>query len=130
MAKWNNGSGSIKTESRVYFVELGARVAGLRKARGLTQAELARAIGLSQQAVFAYELGERRISVLVLCKLAKVFDISVEELIGLNRPVRAQKRSRLSPRAVRHAERIQALTKTQQRFVVRIVDTLEAANAR
>jgi len=129
MAKWN-GSGSIKSESRAYFVELGARVTVLRKARGMTQAELARAIGVSQQAVFAYELGERRISVLVLCKLARVFNVSVEELIGLTRPVRAQKASRLSPRAMRHAERIQALTKTQQRFVVRIVDTLEASNAR
>ena len=29
---------------------------------------------------FAYELGERRISVLVLIKLAKDFDVTLEEL--------------------------------------------------
>jgi len=56
----------IKQESRAYFKALGAQVSALRKARGMTQAELARAIGVSQQAVFAYELGDRRISVLVL----------------------------------------------------------------
>ncbi len=47
----------IKQESRAYFKALGAHVTTLRKAQGMTQAELARAIGVSQQAVFAYELG-------------------------------------------------------------------------
>lgn len=92
----------IKQESRAYFKALGAHISLLRKAKGMTQAELARAIGVSQQAVFAYELGERRVSVLILIKVAKVFSIPVEELVGMSRPVRAPK-GRLSPRARRHA---------------------------
>jgi len=119
----------IKHESRTYFRSLGGLIAQLRKARGMTQAELARAIGVSQQAVFAYELGERRTSVLILAKIAKVFGVPVEEMIGLSKPTRLPK-GRLSPRAMRHAERLQALTKTQQRFVVRIIDVLEDANGR
>lgn len=119
----------IKQESRAYFKALGAHIALLRKSRGLTQAELARAIGVSQQAVFAYELGERRVSVLVLAKISKVFTVSVEELIGLSRPPRVPK-GRLSPRAMRHAERLQALSKTQQRFVIRIIDLLEEGKGR
>lgn len=118
---------TIKHESREYFRTLGAHVTAMRKSRGMTQAELARAIGVSQQAIFAYELGERRISVLVLVKLAKVFAVQVEEMMGLARPVRLPK-GRLSPRAMRHAQRLQALTKTQQRFVIRIIDVLETAN--
>jgi len=31
---------------------------------------------------------------------------------------------------MRHAERLQALSKTQQRFVVRIIDVLEDSNSR
>ncbi len=31
---------------------------------------------------------------------------------------------------MRHAERLQALTKTQQRFIIRILDVLEASNSR
>jgi hypothetical protein len=31
---------------------------------------------------------------------------------------------------MRHAQRLQALTKTQQRFVIRIIDVLEQTNAR
>lgn len=119
----------MKQESHAYYKALGAHLALLRKARGMTQAELARAIGVSQQAVFAYELGERRVSVFIMTRLAKVFTIAPEELMGINKPVRIPKR-RLSPRAMRHAERLQALSKTQQRFVVRIIDMLEASNAR
>lgn len=119
----------IKQESRAYFRALGAHVTALRKSRGMTQAELARAIGVSQQAVFAYELGERRISVLVLAKLATVFAVSVEEMVSPSKQVRVPK-GRLSPRCIRHAGRLQALSKTQQRFVIRIIDVLEDSNGR
>lgn len=119
----------IKHESRAYFRSLGSQIALARKARGMTQAELARSIGVSQQAVFAYELGERRVSVLILAKIAKIFTIPVEDMIGLSKVARLPK-GRLSPRAMRHAERLQGLTKTQQRFVIRIIDVLEASNAR
>jgi transcriptional regulator with XRE-family HTH domain len=115
----------IKQESRAYFKALGAQVSMLRKSQGMTQAELARALGVSQQAVFAYELGERRISVLVLAKLSKIFSTSVENIVGLSKPVRMPT-GRLSPRCMRHAERLQALPKTQQRFIIRIIDVLEA----
>jgi transcriptional regulator with XRE-family HTH domain len=60
----------------------------LSKEQGMTQAELARAIGVSQQTVFAYELGDRRVSVLLVAKLAKVFGVSVEELMGMTRSPR------------------------------------------
>jgi transcriptional regulator with XRE-family HTH domain len=119
----------IKQESRAYFRALGAHVSMLRKSRGMTQAQLARSLSVSQQAVFAYELGERRISVLMLAKIAQVFAVSVEEMVGLSKPIRAPK-GRLSPRCVRHAERLQALSKTQQRFVIRIIDVLEDSNSR
>jgi transcriptional regulator with XRE-family HTH domain len=117
----------IKTESREYFRALGKHIALLRKARQLTQAELARAIGVSQQAVFAYELGERRVSILLLAKMSKVFGTSLEDLTELNRPVSGAK-GRVSPRAVRHAERLQALPTSQQRFILRILDMLEDSN--
>lgn len=118
----------IRVETKRYFAALGAHVASLRKARGMTQAELARAIGVSQQAVFAYELGDRRISVLVLAKLATVFSTTVESMVGLSKPLRVPK-GRLSPRCVRHAKRLQTLPRTDQRFVIRIIDVLEARHA-
>lgn len=115
---------SLNEESKAYFRALGKHVTVLRTQRGMTQAELARALGVSQQAVFAYELGDRRTSVFILAKLSKVFDVPIEQLIGMSSPSLLPKR-RLSPRCVYHAERLEALPKTQKRFIVRIIDLLE-----
>src|SRR5690349_13695748 len=112
----------VKQESRAYFRALGAHVSTLRKELGMTQAELARALGVSQQTVFAYELGDRRISVLMLLKLGKIFDVRVEDLMGMI--TRPRPKRRLSPAGMRHAERFQQLSKTEQRFVKRIIDLL------
>lgn len=111
-------------ENQNYYRALGAHIALLRKGRGMTQRELATAIGVSQQAVFAYEIAERRASAVILIKLSKVFGISVDDLMGLTPPRHVPNR-RLSPRAMRHAERLQAMSKTQQRFAIRIIDVLE-----
>lgn len=118
----------IKQESRAYFRALGAHVSVLRKEQGLTQAELARLIGVSQQTVFAYELGDRRMSVLILVKLVKIFGVSMEELASMTIPVRPKRR--LSPAGIRHAERFQQLSKNEQRFVKRIIDVLLERNSR
>ena len=59
---------------------------------------------------------------LILIKLARIFDTSLEELSGLKMPIRPKRR--LSPAGMRHAESYQKLSKTEQRFVNRIIDTL------
>jgi DNA-binding XRE family transcriptional regulator len=48
---------AISKEERTFFVQLGARVAELRKARAITQVQLAESLAASQQTVNAYELG-------------------------------------------------------------------------
>lgn len=115
---------TIKQESRTYFDALGRHLAQLRKARQFTQAELARRLGVSQQAVFAYETGQRRVSVLILRRIAALYGVPLQELGALASERPARKPS-LSPRAMRCAERIQSLSTTEQRFVVRIIDVLE-----
>lgn len=118
----------IKAESRAYFRALGARIRQLRQDQGLTQAELARTLGVSQQTVFAYELGDRRVTLPTVPKLTKTLRITVEELMAVTTPLRTRVQRR-SPRILRHAERIQRLSKTQQRFVIRIVDLLEESSS-
>lgn len=119
----------IRVESKRYFAALGAHIAALRKAHKFTQAEVARAVGVTPQAVHAFELGERRISVLILSRMAKTFDVPVEDLIRMGRPMCTRNR-RLSPKAIRHAQRLQALSKTNQRFVIRIINVLEDTHRR
>ena len=113
----------MKQESRLYFRALGARITDLRKEHDMTQAELARAIGVSQQSVFAYELGDRRVSVLMLVKLARLFQISVEELMGIAQPQPDAERP--SRKWMHHAQRMRGLSKKDQRFIIKIIDVLE-----
>ena len=110
----------IKDESREYFRALGAHVPVLRKEQGISQAKLSRLLGVSQQSVFAYELGQRRITVLLLAKPAKIFEVPAETLMGMTIPVSPKRR--LSAAAIRHVEGLQRLRKTEQRFVKRIID--------
>jgi transcriptional regulator with XRE-family HTH domain len=117
----------VKQESRAYFKALGAHISVLRKDQNMTQAELARMLGVSQQTVFAYELGDRRVSVLMLIKLAKIFDVPVEQLMGMVKSQQPTNR-RVSAASMRHAERFQQLSKKHQRFVTKIMDVLLEQN--
>ena len=55
------------------------KLAELRKNKKLTQAELAQELGISQRAVAAYELGERRPSPETVNRLIEIFGITVYE---------------------------------------------------
>lgn len=113
----------MNPDSRQYFKALGARITELRKAHDMTQAELARATGVSQQTVFAYELGDRRVSVLMLVKFAGLFQIPVEQLMGIAPLQPASERS--SGKWMYHAQRMRGLSRTDQRFIIKIIDVLE-----
>lgn len=54
----------------------------LRKEKGLTQTQLANAVGIGRQAYAYYEKGEREPSPETLCKFADFFGVTVDELLG------------------------------------------------
>lgn len=58
---------------------LGSRIRELRKAKNLTQFELAEKIGLSTNFIGMVERGERNTTVDKIFKLAKAFNITMEE---------------------------------------------------
>ena len=59
----------------------GARIAALRRQAGMSQAELARQLGVSPSAVGMYEQGRREPSSDVLVQLGKIFGVSVDYLL-------------------------------------------------
>ena len=59
----------------------GARIAALRRQAGMSQAELARLLGVSPSAVGMYEQGRREPSSDVLVQLGKIFGVSVDYLL-------------------------------------------------
>jgi Zn-dependent peptidase ImmA (M78 family)/transcriptional regulator with XRE-family HTH domain len=61
--------------------ELGKRIAEARRAKRLSQGELAGRVGLDQAAVSRIETGSRTVSSLELAELAEVLDVSVLDLL-------------------------------------------------
>lgn len=60
------------------------RLKRFRRGKGFTQEEVAKLIGISRQAFSNYERGIRVPSVDVLVKLADVYEMSLDELVGRN----------------------------------------------
>lgn len=61
--------------------QIGANIAAYRKHLGLTQAGLAEKLNYSDKAVSKWERGESVPDVLILCQLAELFQITVNELV-------------------------------------------------
>lgn len=60
--------------------KVGEQIRKLRKANHMTQAELAEKLGVSPQAVGAYERGYRKLSKRTATKIADVFSLSIEQI--------------------------------------------------
>jgi transcriptional regulator with XRE-family HTH domain len=77
---------------------IGCRLRELRKERGLTQAELARQIGIQQSDLSRMEKGEYRVSLDNLFKILGVFDLDLAEFFGNQKATTKQERQPLSRR--------------------------------
>jgi transcriptional regulator with XRE-family HTH domain len=115
-------------DEKLFFKELGARIAELRKTHGLTQVQLAEALKLSQQMIASYEVGRRRVPVSLLPAIAHALAVSVEALIGEKDTTPAKRGP--APKLLQQMERIQRLPKAQQRFVMQMIDTVLAQQDR
>lgn len=73
------------TESKLYILEKGGiitknKLEELRKARGIKQEELADAMEVSRQTIGSLENGRYNPSILLAFKLAKYFEMSIEDI--------------------------------------------------
>ena len=64
------------------MINLGNKITQLRKKNSWSQEELAKQIGSSRIMIGKYERGENSPSIEVLVRLAKIFDVSIDYLIG------------------------------------------------
>ena len=100
---------------------VGARLARIRKERGLSQTELAERVGVIQRVVSHYETGRTRIPTETLFKLADVLNVSVYELLGrATTPPRAPKNKKLW----KVFEKLEALPPHDQKVVLRYIDAV------
>ncbi len=66
------------------MVQFGQRLKELRLQAGLTQKQLADRIWVSKAAIGNYELSDRKPSPEIIIKLAKVFHVSTDYMLGVD----------------------------------------------
>lgn len=114
---------AISDKERTFFVKLGARIATLRKAQNITQLELADALGVSQQTINSYEVARRRVPVSALPVLAKLFGLSIDELLDQPSKRTNGKRGPAS-NLQRQIEQVSLMPRSKQKFISEMLEAL------
>lgn len=120
---------SMTDDDKDFFKRLGARIAQLRKERGLTQVQLAEALDISQQQMASFEVGRRKVPVSLLAPLARALSVSLEELVEQEAEKPKAKRGPI-PKLQQQMDTISALPKPKQRFVMQVLETVLAQASR
>ncbi len=100
---------------------LGARIAQFRKGRGMTQAELAGHLAVSQPVVSDYENDVIRIPADVVVQLAEVLNVSTDELLGLKTDTRKTDTIK-NRRLLRQVQAMERLGKRDQQALLRTIE--------
>ena len=67
------------------MIALGSALKELRLNKNLTQQQVASLVGISKAMISSYELNAREPSLTILMKLAALYKVSVDSLLGLER---------------------------------------------
>ncbi len=99
------------------MTELSKNLQSIRAARGLRQQDVADGLGISRATYANYEAGQRSPNHVMLMKLAALFQVHVDDLLGF-RP----DESHLLPEEISLLERFRRLPASKQEFFSRLVD--------
>ncbi len=75
----------LNMKSKTYTSDFGKKLSQFRKAKGLTQQELGKKIGVSQRVIAYYEGETNYPPTHLLIPIAKALKVSVDELLGLKK---------------------------------------------
>jgi transcriptional regulator with XRE-family HTH domain len=96
------------------------RLARLRREKGLTQAEMAEMLGISQPIVSDYERGELRLHGELIVRMAEILDCSADEILGLRE--RETATGATNRRVLRRIQQIDLLPRRDQEALLRTID--------
>jgi transcriptional regulator with XRE-family HTH domain len=102
----------------------GKRLFTLRKTRGLTQVQLAEALGTTQRVISYYETNAELPPSSIIIPLARVLAVSTDELLGL-KPARSNGNSSVEKQRLwKRFQKMEALPTKDQRAVIRLINSL------
>ena len=99
------------------------RIKQLRNELNITQQELADKINCAKCTIAMYENGKRKPSIKVLFKLSKIFDCSIDYILGKS-SVRSTEVIELSNIEIAFATGMKGLNKENQQTLKKIIDGL------
>ena len=110
----------------------GPRLAVLRKARGLTQIQLAKATGSTQRSISYYANDDGVPPASIVVGLARALAVSTDELLGLKTPKAAPAHEEDSEtrRLWKRFQVVTQLPEKDQRAVIRLINSLAAITPR
>jgi transcriptional regulator with XRE-family HTH domain len=100
----------------------GERLSQVRRSRGMTQAELGKAAGVSNRVIAYYEQDGAQPPGAMLLDLARALRVSTDQLLGL-KPAK-DKTSPRTARLMKRLRKIEDLPPADQRTVLKILDSL------
>jgi transcriptional regulator with XRE-family HTH domain len=104
---------------------IGRNIATFRKKQGLTQQQLAEQMGLRQPVLASYEVGRRSIPVVLVPCVARILNVSTEDILGL-RPYSKNKKPGPQSKLEKQIECVQQLPRSAQRYVSVFLDQVLA----
>ena len=107
--------------------EIGRRLRALRDERGMTQVELAQAMGIHQTNLSQMERGIRGVGTRQLLKLCRALKVSPDKILGSSKqePAMAPRNTRLQ----RRMRRVEQLPAQHQEAVVKMLDAFLETHA-
>lgn len=104
---------------------IGARIARLRRDKGMTQQELARLLNVTQPVVSDYENDVIKVSGETVIQLAQALGSSADEILGLEKSARTNGPMK-NRRLYRQLQNIEKLPKRDQQALLRTIDAFLA----
>jgi len=107
----------------------GKRLFTLRKMRGLTQVQLAEALGTTQRVISYYETDAELPPSAVIVPLARILAVSTDELLGLRPAKRTNGNSSVEKQRLwKRFQKMDALPTKDQRAVIRLINSLAGSS--
>lgn len=108
---------------------IGERLASLRKAKGLTQVDVAGALGLAQGLVSKYETGDLLLHGELIVEFARVLGVSADDILGIHSRRAKPALPAVDKTLARRLAQLQALPRRDRDALLRTLDAFLAKSA-
>jgi len=112
-------------------IAIAERVMKFRKERAITQVDMAKKLKTSQSIYCRYERGEMRIHAELILALAKILEVTPNELLGVTKsgnPATPLSDEVIPKKFLRAMRGVDKLTRTDQDSLLRLIDTWMSAS--